>query len=127
MKTLFQTMDTLERAMSFHRERHIVLAGNVANVDTPGYRPYDLSRTQGIDAKLELLTTNRAHLPGASSAGTTLSFDDSGATQGADGNSVNLDRELAKIDANRTRYTTGTELLSRRAALLRYSASDGGN
>lgn len=127
MKTLFQTMDTLERAMSFHRERHAVLAGNVANVDTPGYRPYDLSRNQEIDPKLELLTTNRAHFAGASSAEVTLSFDDSSATQGADGNAVNLDRELAKVDANRTRYTTGAELLSRRAALLRYSASDGGN
>jgi flagellar basal-body rod protein FlgB len=127
MKTLFQTMDTLERAMSFHRERHIVLAGNVANVDTPGYRPYDLSRSKEIGPTLELLTTNASHFTQASNSGVTLSFDDSGASQGADGNAVNLDRELAKIDANRTRYTTGTELLSRRAALLRYSASDGGN
>ena len=36
-----------------------------------------------------------------------------------------LEKELAKIDANRVRYSASTELVSRRLALLRYAASDG--
>ena len=35
------------------------------------------------------------------------------------------ERELSKIDANRARYATAAELVSRRLAMLRYAAGDG--
>lgn len=113
--------------MSFHRERHTVLAGNVANLDTPGYRPLDLERVPAGDASTPLATTQAGHLTAAGSPvdEASISVDDGGDLQGADGNAVNLERELAKIDANRVRYTTSTELVSRRLALLKYAAGDG--
>ena len=43
----------------------------------------------------------------------------------ADGNAVDLEREMAKVAANRVRYGTSSELVSRRMALLRYTATDG--
>ena len=43
----------------------------------------------------------------------------------ADAPEVRLQRELSKIDANRVRYTTSSELVSRRLAVLRYAAGDG--
>lgn len=126
MKTLFTTIDTLEKAMTFHRERHAVLAGNVANVDTPGFRPFDLTRTDAPLGAISLTRTDTQHLPVGSQVGeVTLSFDGSGESVGADGNAVSMERELAKMDANRVRYLTSAELTSRRVALLRYAASDG--
>lgn len=113
----------METALGFHRERHAVLAGNVANLDTPGYRPLDLVRAAASDASLA--TTNPGHLGGAGAAPLQTTFDDGGALQGADGNAVALERELAKIDANRTRYATTAELISRRLGMLRYAAGDG--
>jgi flagellar basal-body rod protein FlgB len=111
--------------MTFHRERHTVLAGNVANVDTPGYRPFDLNPMPGTDGQ-DLLTTQAGHMPltGGQQA-YAKSFSDAGQLQTPDGNHVSLERELAKIDANRTRYATAAELVSRRMALLRYAAGDG--
>src|SRR5262245_18175336 len=126
MKTLFDTVDHMETAMTFHRERHSVLAGNVANIDTPGYRPLDLERVEATSPDgLPMAVTNAAH-PQASgqTAGQVLSFADGGVT-GADGNAVSLERELAKVDANRVRYQTSSEIASRRLALLRYTAGDG--
>ncbi|MCX5742170.1 MAG: flagellar basal body protein [Proteobacteria bacterium] len=99
------TINQLESALTFHRERHTVLAGNIANLDTPGYRPMDLDRSTG-----EVVTA----------------FDDGGQLVGPDGNAVSLEREMSKIDANRARYATSTELVSRRLALLKYAAGDGG-
>jgi flagellar basal-body rod protein FlgB len=126
MKTLFGTVDTLETAMTFHRERQTVLAGNVANVDTPGYRPMDLERVSAGDAgALPLARTEAGHLSAGGSSGSTTSFDDAGKSASADGNYVNLERELAKMDANRVRYAASSELVSRRLALLRYAAGDG--
>lgn len=127
MRTLFDAVDRLEGAMTFHRERHAVLAGNVANLDTPGYTPIDLERSEPLSgAPGAMARTDPGHmgageLPGG---GTIRSFEDP-ATEGPDGNKVSLERELAKIDANRVRYTTSSELVSRRLALLRYGASDG--
>jgi flagellar basal-body rod protein FlgB len=123
----FSTIDKLGAAMTFHRERHAVLAGNVANVDTPGYRPYDITQAGAASGELELAAPECAAMqpntePGAAYAKT---FDDGGNLAGADGNAVSMERELAKIDANRTRYATSAELVSRRMAMLKYAAGDG--
>jgi flagellar basal-body rod protein FlgB len=42
---LFQstTIPVLEQVVNFSQARHTVLAGNIANMDTPGYRVRDLS------------------------------------------------------------------------------------
>lgn len=43
--TLFKstTIPVLQQAVQFNQARHVVLAGNIANMDTPGYRVRDLS------------------------------------------------------------------------------------
>jgi flagellar basal body rod protein FlgB len=41
----FSSLNTMQSALTFHRERHTVLAGNIANLDTPGYKPLDLQRS----------------------------------------------------------------------------------
>lgn len=110
--------------MTYHRERHSVLAGNIANLDTPGYRPLDLTRPNPGDATQPTITDEH-HIALTTTSDVVKSFDDGGPMQGADGNAVSLERELAKIDANRARYATAAELVSRRLALLRYAAGDG--
>jgi flagellar basal-body rod protein FlgB len=37
------TIPVLEQVVGFAQARHVVLAGNIANLDTPGYRVRDLS------------------------------------------------------------------------------------
>jgi flagellar basal-body rod protein FlgB len=119
------TVDTLQAALTYHRERHTVLAGNVANLDTPGYRPMDLARQVATEPSA-MTATHEGHLTAPLLAPEYIaSFDDGGALQGPDGNSVKLERELSKIDPNRARYSTSAELTSRRLAMLRYAAGDG--
>ncbi len=121
----FGTLDTMQSALTFHRERHTVLAGNIANLDTPGYKPLDLQRTTPTEATT-LAVTADGHIGGASGASSVVqAFTDTNQMQGPDGNAVELERELSKIDANRARYATSSELVSRRIALLRYAAGDG--
>jgi flagellar basal-body rod protein FlgB len=126
MPLIFDSVDRLASAMTFHRDRHAVLAGNVANVDTPGYQPLDLARADAPRAPLPLERTDAAHLAAPELAGTPGVFEDPGTSVGPDGNAVSLERELAKIDANRVRYGVSAELVSRRLGLLRYAATDGG-
>ena len=128
MKTLFDSVDRLGDALTFHRDRHAVLAGNLANVDTPGYQPLDLERLDPTTTPtIPLARTSQGHLDGGGAAlpAGTVSVADPSPNPSADGNAVDLERELAKIDANRVRYGTSSELVSRRMALLRYTATDG--
>jgi flagellar basal-body rod protein FlgB len=126
MKPLFDTVDRLGGALEFHRERHSILASNVANVDTPGFKPFDLAPALPPDDPSALATTDARHI-GAGGGGQSEArvFSDPGEA-GPDGNAVELERELAKIDANRVRYGACAELVTRKFALLKYASGDGG-
>jgi flagellar basal-body rod protein FlgB len=127
MKLLFDGVDRLGATMTFHRERHQVLASNLANVETPGYRPLDLTQGDPLEAAGGAMArTHAGHLgPAEGAPGTTSTFVEGGEQPGKDGNAVSLERELAKLNANRVRFTTASELVSRRLALIRYAAGDG--
>ena len=117
--------------MSFHRKRQVVLAGNIANIETPGFKPWDLERVGlspggfGSGALAATTSSSAGHISAAGPATEIRSFQDAGQTQSANGNAVNLERELSKIDANRVRYDTSSALVSRRLAMLKYAAADG--
>lgn len=124
MSSVFGPIDSLAGAMSYHRERNSVLVGNLGNIETPGYRPADLQRTV-VGESGGLAVTDPRHIGGGGANDNVVVFDDGGNLQGPDGNAVALERELAKIDANRVRYNTSAELVTRRLAMLRYAAGDG--
>jgi flagellar basal-body rod protein FlgB len=57
---LFQstTIPVLQEVVSFSQARHAVLAGNIANIDTPGYQARDLS-VEDFQARLKQAIDNR--------------------------------------------------------------------
>lgn len=125
---LNKSTDAMAGGLTFHRRRHAVLAGNVANADTPGYRPLELERGAAANLDLSLERSSELHQDelGTVDAGDAQTFyDDEGAEAGLDGNTVSVDRELAKVDANRVRYTATSRMISKRMAALRYAATDG--
>jgi flagellar basal-body rod protein FlgB len=126
MKSIFDAVDRMSDALTFHRDRHSVLAGNLANLDTPGYKPLDLERRDPVAApNLPMAVTEPGHLQAANGPAGENLVDSSDPNPSVDGNAVNLEREMAKVAANRVRYGTTSELVSRRLALLKYAASDG--
>ncbi len=130
MGPLFRIVDTSARAMDYHLRRHNVLASNVANVDTPGFRPRDLVRvgpaSSGEAPAMPLATTAERHLlpPGAEPAGRQVREEEV-VRPGGDGNAVSLEREMAKIGANRVRYETVGRIVRQQLGLLRYAAQEG--
>ena len=58
---LFQstTVPILEQVVNFSQARHTVLAGNIANMDTPGYRVRDLSVEDFQSRLREAIETRR--------------------------------------------------------------------
>jgi flagellar basal-body rod protein FlgB len=66
------TIPALGEVINFAQARHTVLAGNIANVNTPGYRLRDLSPTEFQQRLKEALAqsqqTNRPISPGLASS-----------------------------------------------------------
>ena len=64
-------MAALGRQMTAAVAKQVVAAGNLANIDTPGFRTRDASFGDLLDGevkKLGLSTTNTKQLPGVASA-----------------------------------------------------------
>ena len=60
LSSLFQqtTIPVLEQTVAFAQARHTVLAGNIANMDTPGYQIRDLS-TEDFQNRLQAAIRQR--------------------------------------------------------------------
>ncbi|MDR3684393.1 MAG: flagellar basal body rod protein FlgB [Geothrix sp.] len=105
---MIQTMDL---SMSLASKRQTLIASNLANLDTPGYRTRDFSfegamksALSGQKSPASLATTNPMHLQGSMEASlppTTDALQPS--AERNDGNDVSLDREnmlLARTQIN---------------------------
>ena len=112
----------LKETLDFHLQRHGVLASNLANAETPGYIPKDMSFKDTLDT-VKLEATQEGHMALEAPTGQVVETEATDLRQ--DGNGVRLEQAMAQIGANRLRYETGIELARRRIAILRYAASDG--
>ena len=127
MKTIFGALSLAERGLAYHLRRHQLLTSNVANAQTPGYRPNELRFREVLEAAGSMSRTNTQHIAAGAdgAAATDEIYDDAVINPGPDGNAVSMERQLAKLAANSLRYRATTEVMSRRMALLRYAANDG--
>ncbi len=106
----FQILERIIKTTSF---RHKVLASNIANVDTPGYKAKDvIFKDVMANPSIGLAVTDPNHIGGANNAkGSGETVVDEEADWG-DGNNVSLDMELAKMTENSLLYEAGAQLLS---------------
>ena len=133
MKLLFDRLSqTLEYAMDFRLERGNMIAANLANVDTPGYTPVDLSFNEQLNSFLDngnpagMRKTDAHHLGAREGAPRGEAEFDYFALPNEDGNSVDLDHEMSKLAENQLLYRAATKVYSKRMALLKYAIQEGG-
>jgi flagellar basal-body rod protein FlgB len=116
------TAARLKRVLEYHNKRHDVIASNVANANTPGYRAFDLVLKKELDGgrPLEPSRNDPRHLSlNAELTRIPAKLEQSDAPGRLDGNNVSLEQEFLRMVENRTRYEAGMELLDRWGALNR--------
>ena len=92
------SVSTLEAMLTFASKRHQVIAGNIANVDTVGYKTRDLVDLRwGVTADAGVLKPN--------------------------GNNVDLEIEMSKMVRNNALHSTAAALLAQQFTLLREAIS----
>lgn len=122
-------LSVLRTKMQWHQERQRVLAENVANSDTPRFRPRDLvepkfDKAGGAAAggAMGQLPMMRAQGVNISPAGAPANFDVNGRTgyeTRPAGNAVNLEDEMLKVSANQMDFAAASSLYSRSLGLLK--------
>jgi flagellar basal-body rod protein FlgB len=119
------------RSLDYHSNRHNVLASNIANANTPGFRPKELLRVEAEEfaSKLPLVRTEQEHFVagGLDAVHDLTVVPEESNIAGLDGNNVSLEREMSKLEANDLRYQGAAKLVTRQLAMLRYAANDGGS
>ena len=99
-------MQQLETFLGLTNRRQTVIASNMANIDTPGYR------TEDIDFQKEMSKA----MQGRGSEGTlqVAVHTVPGLLERPDGNNVNMDRESTLLAEAQLQYQVGTQLLKQR-------------
>ena len=118
----------LRTRMQWHQQRQQVLAQNVANADTPNYRPMELVQpkfqTGGGLAPLQLARDDAGQLPGLADTSTFAGNRQAYEVRPA-GNAVTLEDEMLKVAQNQMDYQTATQLYTHSLALLKIAADKG--
>jgi flagellar basal-body rod protein FlgB len=116
----------LRTRMHWHQERQRLLAENVANADTPNFKPRDLAPPKfdqpasSAVAAPALTRTNAGHIAGAAGGATQFQADGKLVyeTRPA-GNAVALEDEMLKVAANQMDYQAATALYGRSLGLIK--------
>lgn len=125
--TIFdRTMGLLERALDLRGARQRVIASNIANEETPGYRAKDLEFRDALSAAtrptstVAIRTTHHRHLTVLSDLTRQGGRVNEVPTHELplDANSVNLDLEMAKLSDNAMQYNTQATVVAMRLRQL---------
>jgi flagellar basal-body rod protein FlgB len=129
------TIPVLEQMVDFAQSRHEVLAGNLANLDTPGYRVRDLSESAFEKQLAEAIhRRDRPNVSGYSSESERMSAghgrgisDVSDRVKGIvyhDESNVGIEQQIAEMAKNQTRHNLALAVLGSQFRLLQAAISE---
>lgn len=127
MKMFDRTLDLLQRSLDLRATRHQVIAANLANEETPGYRAREYRFLDALTAAARrepptrFVATHANHLGSSGEAlrQVTGQVEELPAPDlPLDSNSVNLEFEMAKLADNAMNYNTASQIVSIRLKQL---------
>lgn len=122
----------LEQSVNFAQARHDVLASNIANMDTPGYRVRDLS-TERFQERLKLAITerDRRHVPISPGEVSSLGPDPFASVNRSksewlhhDDTNGSLEAQVSSIAKNQLQHNVALALLTSQLRLLQTAISE---
>ncbi len=116
-------LSVLEKGLKASSLRQKVLADNVANVDTPGFKRSDvdfqLALNDALGSALSLKTTVPKHITRVGAENQSIVQTDRSTSFRNDSNNVDIDREMANVAENGLYYNALTRTISSQLGILR--------
>ena len=115
-----------QQALGLRAQRQQILAGNIANADTPHYQARDFDFSTALkeavagrsSGNLALTTTAAAHLPGSVQESSARLLYRNPVQPSADGNTVDMDVERAQFSENAVQYEARVAFITAQIKLL---------
>jgi flagellar basal-body rod protein FlgB len=105
--------ELLARLLDVYSVRHRVIAQNVANVNTPNYHQLD------VDFEDAFMRALSSHDPSSLSRVKPAVVENAEGPDRADGNNVDIDFEMARLNKNTLLYRTFAQIIASRIATQR--------
>lgn len=126
------TSKLIGKALDVSTRRHNLIAGNIANMDTIGFKPSDLDFNTTLKRMMKekepdfLEKTDPRHLPAEDEDSVAMKGMDSEEVDIYHLDSVNIDTQMMNLMENNIKYRSTTEMLLRKMQMLNYSIDEGG-
>ncbi|MFH0995974.1 MAG: flagellar basal body rod protein FlgB [Pseudomonadota bacterium] len=118
-----QTFSVLEKSMNLRSQKHSLMVSNIANIDTPNYKAFDILVEEEMgkasgDAKLPLNRTQPAHIPfmgmGDLNAPEIKPVEKPLLDFREDGNTVDIDKAMFTLSENGLLYNASAQMMSKK-------------
>lgn len=110
------TVSLLSASLAFATRRHEVIAGNLANVETPNYKAKDMPFDAVLSAAMERARSRPTDAPRYATPRIVL---DATGELRTDGNNVNAENEMVKLLKNSGLFNASTELIRYKFSTLK--------
>ena len=108
-------IDLVGKALNIRNAYHKVIAGNIANVDTPGFKEKDIDFKKQLERQMSYSgAVEIEESPQDSLAFATL-----------DENTVNMETQVMKLTENSMYYDALVQALGKKFSLMRYIINGG--
>ncbi len=132
MRVMDKSMQALATAIKFRQMRQELITSNIANAETPGYKAKRLdfeealARALDVDGNQSLRVNDPRHYDvgngGFKNLQPEVSEDPNGIVS-ENGNTVDRDAEMARINENNLMHDAAVQLLNKKLALRKYILS----
>lgn len=120
---MFDDLDKINKMSSFYFERSKVIQGNIANANTPFYKPVDITFEEVLNKEIKLKTTDSRHINPTDNEFINIKPIENGYLVGYDQNKVNIEEEMAKLAESSIMYKTLLETLKKEMAKMKLAIS----
>ncbi len=135
MSGLFdKTTGALSKSLDMLNVRANTISANIANAETPGYKAKQVDFENALADALQsgptaqMSATSPGHFPIKTAPLDVLQadvYDNPDVEVSPDGNTVNLEREMASLAENSISYKSATQLINKKLGSLKYAISGG--
>jgi flagellar basal-body rod protein FlgB len=128
------SIPTLQKALNLGSLRHKVLTSNIANIDTPNYKAFEvvmeeeLKKNGRIAPSVELVRTRPEHLTKRYHSANKLKIKTAAPPDlnlRADGNTVDLDKTMGKLAENTILFRAAAQIISKKFIGLKNAIQGG--
>jgi flagellar basal-body rod protein FlgB len=126
IKVFDRTFEALSKSLDLRSQRQVIISGNIANADTPGYQAKTLDFESAL-AKALTYDEGLGRSPEAAIQDVRGEiYNQINNVVREDGNTVDRDAEMTALAENQILYNAAADLVRKKLAMLKYSISDGG-